>query len=199
MFLIFKKFSNCCFNILILTLQRGKMLNQKNNPEEHKKIRVYLASALGFSEAGRYFLFNALIPKIKNSLFEIINPWEYLHGLETNDLTKQIEDLTFESSVRIGTKNIHDIDSCDIVFAVVDGSDVDSGVSSEIGYAFAKGKKVIAYRGDFRSVGDSSYLRVNLQIETFISLSEGRIFNDLKAALSYLEEEAENRQHYTVS
>jgi nucleoside 2-deoxyribosyltransferase len=42
------------------------------------------------------------------------------------------------------------IDNADIVLAVMEGCDVDSGTSWEMGYAYAKGKKVIGIRTDFR-------------------------------------------------
>ena len=34
------------------------------------------------------------------------------------------------------------------VVAVLDGADVDSGTAAEIGYAFARGKLIVGYRGD---------------------------------------------------
>lgn len=46
------------------------------------------------------------------------------------------------------------IDSCDIVLAVVDGSDCDSGTAWELGYAFEK-KPIVLLRTDFRKNLDS--------------------------------------------
>jgi nucleoside 2-deoxyribosyltransferase len=42
------------------------------------------------------------------------------------------------------------VEICDAVLAVLDGEDVDSGVSWECGYAKGIGKKVIGVRTDFR-------------------------------------------------
>jgi nucleoside 2-deoxyribosyltransferase len=53
------------------------------------------------------------------------------------------------------------VDRADAVVAVVDGADVDSGTAWEMGYAFAKGKPVVAVRTDFR-VGEE--YGVNLMI-----------------------------------
>ena len=39
--------------------------------------------------------------------------------------------------------------------AVLDGTDVDSGTAAEIGYAFARGKLIVGYRGDFRLSADN--------------------------------------------
>ena len=40
-------------------------------------------------------------------------------------------------------------EASDVANAVLDGTDVDSGTASEIGYAFAKGKAIVGYRGVF--------------------------------------------------
>ena len=42
------------------------------------------------------------------------------------------------------------LDSSDMVVAVLNGPDVDGGTSWEIGYAFSKGKKIIGYCDDTR-------------------------------------------------
>jgi nucleoside 2-deoxyribosyltransferase len=60
-------------------------------------------------------------------------------------------------------KNKQALDACDIVVAVIDGADADSGTAWEMGYAFAKGKPVIALRTDFRKAGNHE--QVNLMLE----------------------------------
>ncbi len=42
------------------------------------------------------------------------------------------------------------IDECDVVLAVLDGPDADSGTCVELGYAWARKKPVIGVRTDFR-------------------------------------------------
>jgi nucleoside 2-deoxyribosyltransferase len=42
------------------------------------------------------------------------------------------------------------VDRCDVVVAILDGPDSDSGTCIEIAYAHAKGKPVIGVRTDFR-------------------------------------------------
>ena len=42
------------------------------------------------------------------------------------------------------------IDTCDIVLAILDGADADSGTCMEIGYAKANNKPIIGLRTDFR-------------------------------------------------
>jgi len=51
----------------------------------------------------------------------------------------------------------------DLVVAVVDGADADSGTSWEMGYAYALGKRVVALRTDFRIAGQHEL--VNLMLE----------------------------------
>ena len=42
------------------------------------------------------------------------------------------------------------VERCDVVVAVLDGADADSGTAFEMGYAFALGKPVVGVRTDFR-------------------------------------------------
>ena len=73
--------------------------------------------------------------------------------------------------------------------AVLDGVDVDSGTAAEIGYAFARGKLIVGYRGDFRLSADNEGSTVNLQVEYFIRESGGTIverYEDLEPALAPL-------------
>jgi nucleoside 2-deoxyribosyltransferase len=79
----------------------------------------------------------------------------------------------------IGRDNAKDIDASDGVVASLDGPDVDSGTAAEIGYAAARGKWIIGYRGDFRRTGESPHVVVNLQVEYFIRQSGGEIVTNL--------------------
>lgn len=54
------------------------------------------------------------------------------------------------------------IEKSDVVVALVDGSDVDSGVAWELGYACAKGIPTLCIRTDFRKAEDKG---VNIMIE----------------------------------
>jgi nucleoside 2-deoxyribosyltransferase len=47
------------------------------------------------------------------------------------------------------------LDLCDMVLAIMDGADADSGTCWECGYAFASKKPIIALRTDFRTSGDT--------------------------------------------
>jgi nucleoside 2-deoxyribosyltransferase len=56
---------------------------------------------------------------------------------------------------KIAENNRRAIDRSEGLVAVLDGIDVDSGTAAEIGYAFAKGKRIVGYRGDFRLSADN--------------------------------------------
>ena len=57
------------------------------------------------------------------------------------------------------------IDACDVVVALLDGTQMDDGTAWEIGYAYAKGKPFVGIRTDFRNAGDTTHGRVNAMIE----------------------------------
>jgi len=45
---------------------------------------------------------------------------------------------------------IQSIEHADIIVAILDGADADSGTSVELGYAYSKGKAILGIRTDFR-------------------------------------------------
>jgi len=108
-------------------------------------------------------------------------------GAERRDAWRRI-------NLEIGRRNQRLIDECDVIFAVLDGTDVDSGTAAEIGYGFAKHKPILGYRGDFRPSADNEGGIVNLQVEYFIRASGGDIISqisDLPSALAKLTDRAE--------
>jgi nucleoside 2-deoxyribosyltransferase len=143
-------------------------------------VKVYLAGPLGFSEAGRAFHTGTLIPALANLGCEVLDPWTLTDPAKIAVVQKlpygeQKRDAWRRLNVEIGGNNRAAIDRCDLVFAVLDGVDVDSGTAAEIGYAFAKGKPILGYRGDFRLSADNEGSIVNLQVEYFIRQSGGDI------------------------
>jgi len=94
------------------------------------------------------------------------------YGAEKRDAWRRL-------NPEIGGNNRAGIDRSDMVLAVLDGVDVDSGTAAEIGYAFAKGKPILGYRGDFRLSADNEGSIVNLQVEYFIRQSGGDIITKI--------------------
>ena len=148
-------------------------------------MKIYLASPLGFSEIGRAFYNGTLIPEVKRLGFDVIDPWTLTDQAKIDAVQKmpygvERRDAWRRLNVEIGGDNRAGIDRSDMVLAVLDGVDVDSGTASEIGYAFAKGKPILGYRGDFRLSADNEGSTVNLQVEYFIRQSGGKIVTGLK-------------------
>ena len=59
---------------------------------------------------------------------------------------------------------VEGVRAADVVVAVLDGPDPDSGTSFECGYAHALGKPFVGLRTDFRMGGDDSAFSVNLML-----------------------------------
>ncbi|MGB9940741.1 nucleoside 2-deoxyribosyltransferase [Methanosarcina sp.] len=121
----------------------------------NRKKRIYLAGPL-FSHAELEY--NC---KLRDSLlkkgFSVFLPQEDAEDT-TNERERQNQECIFK-------KCVGGMDGSDLVVAVLDGVDVDSGTAWEIGYAYAKEKPVIGLRTDFRSLSDGI---VNLMVEMSI-------------------------------
>ena len=158
------------------------------------RARIYMASPLGFSQAGRHFSDDVLIPLVRRLGYHVIDPW----ALTDPARVAAVQALPYGPARReawraldreIGATNRAAIDRADGVLAVLDGADVDSGTAAEIGYAFARGKLIVGYRGDIRLSADNEGATVNLQVEYFIRQSGGTIvegYEDLETALAPL-------------
>jgi nucleoside 2-deoxyribosyltransferase len=158
-----------------------------------KKLKAYVASPYGFSESGRLFYHKEFLPCIQSAGFGILDPWKPASALEErlnralrmgmgDEKRRALSDINYE----LGCANRQLIDSCDMLVGGLDGTDIDSGTASEIGYAAGIGKTIEGYRNDFRLAGDNIGSIVNLQVECFIRMRFGRIsttLEDLRAAL----------------
>jgi nucleoside 2-deoxyribosyltransferase len=145
-----------------------------------RRHRVYVASPLGFSEAGRDFYRRRLVPHLRRLGYRVLDPW----SLTSPRRIAAVTAMRYGSAKRaawarlnreIGATNRRALAQADGVLAVLDGTDVDSGTAAEIGYAVALGKPVVGYRGDFRLSADNEGALVNLQVEYFIRVSGGTI------------------------
>lgn len=149
--------------------------------------RMYLAGPLGFSECGRMFQAEVLVPLLRRRGFVVVEPPGFSpEAFERFEVANEIRDpdsrleILEELNEWVGRSNALAIDSCDTLLAVLDGPDVDSGTAAEVGYAFALGKRVHGYRGDFRA-GENPATRVNVQVEWFVRSSGGDVFLSLEA------------------
>jgi len=149
--------------------------------------RIYLASPLGFTEAGRYFLRSQLMPVLQKTGHTIIDPWSISADLAAklqlamaNSNLSQVKASLRSINQEICRRNENALRECDAMIAVLDGQEVDSGVAAEVGFAYALGKRVLGYRGDFRLSGDNIGAKVNLQVDGWIDLSGGAIFSTVE-------------------
>ncbi len=156
----------------------------KNYSCMKKETKIYVASPLGFSEVGREFMYSKIIPTFEELGYTVLDPWK----LTSDDLILPILKMPYgqekkerweELNKIIGKNNADAIKKSSGLVAVLDGVDVDSGTSSEIGYGAALNKPVLGYRGDFRLSADNDGSIVNLQVEYFIKLHGGKIITQI--------------------
>ena len=152
--------------------------------------RIYVASPLGFTDAGRAYNDSVLIPAVRNAGFEPLDPWdvdaEILHvfGLDRHDPDRKLR--LGDTNRAVGRRNAELIRSAAGMLAILDGDDVDSGTAAEIGYACALSCPVVGMRSDLRNSGDNEATLVNLQVEWFVVESGGRLTTGLDEALTAL-------------
>jgi nucleoside 2-deoxyribosyltransferase len=119
---------------------------------EFSKYRIYLAAPL-FSEAERSYN-TAIAELLRAHYYEVALPQDAGDDHAVRDKKEHM---------RIYNHNKRAIRDADILVAIIDGADADSGTAWEMGYAAALKKTVIALRTDFRMAG--SHERVNLMLE----------------------------------
>lgn len=152
---------------------------------------IYVASPLGFSDIGRYFYKSVLLPAVRDAGFEVLDPWDNpaandLAGAQ--DITDPVARIRALRRIndRLGDDNGASIARADAVLAVVDGMEIDSGTSSEVGFAAALGKPVVGLRTDFRNAGDNEGAPINLQVLYFIQMNDGDLVTDVDSAIALL-------------
>jgi nucleoside 2-deoxyribosyltransferase len=143
---------------------------------------VYLAGPLGFFDAGRHYLTSVLVPELERHGLQVVEPFAQaaaaFAGSEdmTDDELSALNHTTGEANARL-------IVDADVVLAVLDGPDVDSGTASEIGFAYASGTPIVGLLTDWRSASDNRAARINLQVEYFVDASGGDIVGSIDEAI----------------
>ncbi|HEY3832546.1 MAG TPA: nucleoside 2-deoxyribosyltransferase [Acidimicrobiia bacterium] len=151
-------------------------------------VSIYTAGPLGFSEPGRRYHREVLLPALADAGFEALDPWalplelEAVLALPVGDAERLVR--LPGVNAEIARRNAAMITASDAMLAVLDGTDVDSGTAAEIGYAAALAKPIVGLRTDFRISGDNEAATVNLQVEWFITESGGSIVSDLGTAVA---------------
>jgi nucleoside 2-deoxyribosyltransferase len=118
------------------------------------KTKVYFAGPL-FTQAE--WRWNArLIEALRKEGYEVIAPQEEATGM--------LEGRTSFDPHALFQANVDGIKRCNVVVAVLDGADADSGTAWECGYAHREGRPVVALRTDLRAGGDDPKAAVNLMM-----------------------------------
>ena len=120
---------------------------------------------------------------------DVINPWKSDFGAafqRANAIADYAERVAALARVNteVARKNEESIRAADVVFAVLDGVDVDSGTASEMGFAYALGKRIHGLRTDTRLIGDNAGSVVNLQVQYWIEASGGKLVRTLADAVA---------------
>jgi nucleoside 2-deoxyribosyltransferase/predicted secreted protein len=136
------------------------------------RYRVYLAAPL-FSEAERAYNVS-LADLLEKNLFDVYLPQEA--GDDTNTRGRKEQGQLF-------TDNKKSLGDADVVVAVIDGADADSGTAWEMGYAYAHNKPVIAIRTDFRRVGHHEQVNLMLEESATVVTSTRHLLDALHAPL----------------
>lgn len=154
------------------------------------KKRIYLASPLGFADSTRGFMAETIVHL--SEVVVVVNPWDdtsygpALHRAHALTDISERKAAFHDMNLVIGAKNEAMIRSVDMLVAVLDGVDVDSGTAGEMGFAYGLGKPVYGLRTDFRITGDNEAAGVNLQLRYFIEQSGGAFVTTVEALIETL-------------
>jgi nucleoside 2-deoxyribosyltransferase len=136
-----------------------------------------VASPLGFTEAGRNYYGSVLLPALA-AVVRPVDPWSL-------DAAVAPEAGERERALAIGRVNVEAIRSCELLVAVLEGQEPDSGTVAELGYAAGLGLSCYGLRSDQRQAGEPGVM-LNLQVETFVVDSGGVIAATLQELVAAL-------------
>jgi nucleoside 2-deoxyribosyltransferase len=144
--------------------------------------RCYVASPLGFTEAGRHYYAGVLLPALA-TVVEPVDPWALTTAAELQAAGAAVAERA--AALQIGRRNVAAIRSCTLLAAYLEGQELDSGTVVEIGFAAALGLTCFGLRSDLRQAGEAG-VSVNLQVQTLILDSGGAIAASLDELVSCL-------------
>jgi len=150
----------------------------------HSPPRTYVASPLGFTEAGRAYYVATFLPALR-AVARVVDPWALTSAQEVAD--HQAAGRHAELNALIGARNTEAIRGCARVVAVLDGQEPDAGTCAEVGFAAALGLRIDGLRTDWRQAGEVGAV-VNLQVQYFVEASGGRIVGSLEELVTVLRE-----------
>jgi hypothetical protein len=144
--------------------------------------RCYVASALGFTDAGAHYYEYVYLPALR-AVVEPVDPWALTSAEEVAAARAAQREREF--ALEIGQRNADAIRGCTLLAAHLDGQEIDGGTAAEVGFAAALGLRCFGLRTDMRENGEPG-VSVNLQVEHFILASGGVLCRSLDALVAAL-------------
>lgn len=151
-------------------------------PSPPVRPRCYVASPLGFNEAGLFYYRDRYLPRLA-AVVEPVDPWGRIEATDVERARR--DDRLRDLWLAAGRRNLALIRECPLLVAWLDGQEVDSGTATEIGYAAGIGARCFGLRTDVREAGEEG-MAVNLQVETTIIESGGTVARSLDALVAAL-------------
>ncbi|HKP90308.1 MAG TPA: nucleoside 2-deoxyribosyltransferase [Thermoleophilaceae bacterium] len=155
----------------------------------------YIASPLGFTEAGRHYYAQVYLPALR-TVVEPIDPWALTSEAEVHEAAAAGRER--EMALEIGRRNANGIRRAALLAAFLEGQEPDAGTVAEVGYAAALGIPCFGLRSDFRQSGENG-AAVNLQVESFIVESGGAILATLDELVTALGAASEELRQKTLA
>lgn len=161
-------------------------------------MKAYLANGL-FSESD--IIYNDLLAK---GLREFVQDIDLYVPQENGDINNK---KAYANSVQIFNADKDKLMDSDILIAVIDGSEIDSGVSAEIGLFSSLNKPIYAIYSDSRQQGNTNIKKINalvrdatenqfsyknLFVVGLIKSSGGLIFSKMSELIAHLSEQKES-------
>lgn len=116
---------------------------------------LYLANPFGFSQQQKALLLPPIVTTLEQMGAEVWEPFER---------NNQIDFAQADWAHQVAQADLRDVQHCDGLFAIVNGTPPDEGVMVELGVAIALGKAIFLFRDDFRRCTDSDYYPLNLMV-----------------------------------
>ena len=148
--------------------------------------RCYVASPLGFTEAGRDWYARVYLPALA-AVVEPVDPWALTSASEVARAVQAGREA--ELYREIGVRNSAALRTCTLLVALLDGQELDSGTAAELGYGTALGLRCFGLRTDLRQIGEPG-VPVNLQVDAFVQESGGTIASSLEQLIALLRDAA---------
>lgn len=147
---------------------------------------LYLANPYGFSEQQKTLLLPPIVMQLQSLGAEVWEPFAR---------NNQVDFSQPGWAYQVAQADVRDVECCDGIFAIVNGTPPDEGVMVELGIAIALKKAIFLFRDDFRRCTDSEAYPLNLMVfaglpeqgwQNYFYTSVAEIANPEKALYQWL-------------